>query len=81
MKAGQVRRRPDRQAATVVVTGDRVVVEGIDPDELGVLALAHGLDHRRDGTGWTFAAEDALRVAAALRSSGRQVRLSSGIAS
>lgn len=72
----QVRRRPVREGVVVVTVGDRVLVAGVDRDELEVLALAYGLEQRSAGTTWSFAVEDALRVAAALRAGGRSVRLS-----
>lgn len=74
----QVRRRPLREDVTVVAAGERVLVEGVDRDELEMIALAYGLEHRWTGSAWSFAAEDVLRVAAALRAGGRSVRLSSG---
>lgn len=74
----QVRRRAVPEDVTVVATGERVLVEGVDRDALEVLALAYGLEHRWTGSAWSFAAEDVLRVAAALRAGGRSVRLSSG---
>lgn len=74
----QVRRRRAREDVVVVAAGDRVLVEGVDPGELGLLALAYGLEHRWTGSAWSFAAEDALRVGAALRAARWLVRLSSG---
>lgn len=74
----RVRRRPAREDVVVVVAGDRVLVQGVDPGELEVFALAYGLEHRWMGSGWSFATEDALRVGAALRAAGWSVWLSSG---
>lgn len=77
---GHLRRRSERQPATVVVTGEVAHVTGVDPDELQLLLLASGLASTWDGTvsRWTVRTGDALRLAAALRSSGRPVRLASG---
>lgn len=79
MSRGQVRRRPDRESATVVVHGTVGYVEGVDPDVLQLVAMSAGIDLHWLEARWAFAAADALPVAAALRACGRAVRLSSGV--
>lgn len=73
----RVHRRPERQPVTVVLASATAYVEGIEPDELQLLALSAGLPHRWDSTRtrWEFAAADLLPIAAALRTAGRAVRL------
>lgn len=73
----RVRRRPERDPATVVLAGAVTFVEDVDHDTVQVLALSAGLSHTWDSVAgrWTFRTEDALRLAAALRTAGRTVRL------
>lgn len=75
----RVRRRPEREPATVVLAGAVAFVTDVDVDTVQVLALSAGLSHTWDGVAarWTFRTEDALGLAAALRTAGRAVRLAS----
>lgn len=75
-----VRRRPEREPVDVVVDGTTAHVVGVDVDTVQLVALSAGIVHEWDrvASRWTFRAVDALTVGAALRASGRTVRLASG---
>ena len=75
MTRGQVRRRPCRQTATVVVAGTEAHVDGADPDVVQLAALAVTVPHAWTGERWQVPADRALDLAAALRSAGYAVRL------
>lgn len=63
-----------------MVDGTTAYVVGVEHDVVQLIALSAGLAHTWDGIAarWCFAAGDVLPLAAALRSTGRTVRLATG---